>query len=86
MTGKELGEQPAFPFIQTDECTVRYDGLTKREHFAGQLLAGLVANPQKTGNIEIRSAETGQLYSVCFETAAVIMADALLVELSKEQK
>ncbi len=58
---------PAFPFIGTVRSQHVYQqGLTKREHFAGVALQGLLANPAHAGfNVE----------EVAWE--AVRLADAL---------
>ncbi len=47
-------------------------GLTKREYFAGQILAGLFSNPQMTG--------TDNYLATC----SVAAADALLLALEKQ--
>lgn len=51
-----------------------YGGLTKREYIAAMAMAGLCANPTASGNKE-RMAE-----------ASLMMADALIAELNKEEK
>lgn len=38
-------ELPAFPYIVNDDFQEGYRGLTKREWFAGQALAGLIGRP-----------------------------------------
>ena len=81
MTAKELRDQPAFPCGRTT-----YDfnpGLTKREWFAGQIIQGLISNPNNNGNIQIGTP--GGTLSIAFDAAAVKLADAVLIELSKTQ-
>lgn len=65
---------PAFPMVVTlpSEVTVHY-GLTRREYFAGQALAGYFAHPTTP---HMNATDAG---AYC-----VAMADALIAALNKE--
>lgn len=75
---KQLGNQPAAPFsAYEEEVKIRptqHAGLTKREHFAGLamqgILAGLPVSADYSVNVTARQA--------------VVHADALLAELAKD--
>ena len=71
MTGKELGELAAFA-VPTCPGLKGQEGMTKREYYAGQIMAGIVA---KYG-IALRADFDAP--------AAVAIADALLTELAKD--
>jgi len=55
-------------------------GLTKREHFAGLALQAVLSNPKFEELID-QSGEVTGAYAIA--ESAVIMADALLLELDK---
>jgi hypothetical protein len=74
MKGKELGSQDAFPSINGGSPHVQEGGLTKREHFAGLAMQGLLSTDY-TGDSET--------YHRWITTSAVALADALLEELAK---
>ena len=65
---KQLGSEPAFP----DEIR---DGLTKREYFAGLAMQGLLASETEECSFQDRGVIAKQ---------SVVLADALLEELSKK--
>jgi len=65
----ENGKQPITPLIQNG-C-YSFEGLTKREYFAGLAMQGMLSNPATYGDREIMMIE------------AVKNADALLLELDK---
>lgn len=79
MTGKELGQQSIAPHrVDHDPVTSHFTGgLTKREHFAGLAMQGLLTTSGFSSQISLR---------VCSRLAeqAVKQADALLEELAKE--
>jgi hypothetical protein len=69
MSKNKNANESAFVAINMDG---RYDGLTKREYMATQLMAGLLANSSNIDNLMTDDA-----------TLAVEAADALLAELAK---
>lgn len=79
MTGKELGQQPAYPYgLEKNKHTVHdYLGQTKREAFAASVMQGLLADPQV-----LRAGTEGIVRA--YAVVAVDYADALLDELAKE--
>ena len=76
------GDQPAFPVvIQMEGFFVQKDcGLTKREWFAGQALAGWLAGPRKS------TSDSPELSPGYVADACAVYADALIAALEKEGK
>ena len=75
MTAKENGEQAAFASPETDGATWNWSGsagLTKREYFAGQCLAGMIA------------ASEDAVDPTFMARRAVLLADELLGALGKQ--
>lgn len=60
--------------VVTEETTIAQMGLTKREHFAAMALQGIISNPNR-----------GSAKLADISKSAVILADALINELNKEQ-
>jgi hypothetical protein len=73
MTAKELGEQPVTAMWHMEHY-VQHSGLTKREWFAGNILAAMISNHAW------KASSNGGIYD------AIEVADALLAELAKEVK
>jgi hypothetical protein len=71
-------DMPAMPISEEDTDRIDvgvkiYTGLTKREHFAGLAMQGLLSNNKSTGeNLYLDMSEV-----------SVFIADALLAELDK---
>ena len=79
-TGKQLGFEPANPTLEiwqyTNDCPFdsrTYNGLTKREYFAGLAMKGLIIDYASNVNEDAPR----------IANEAVLYADALLEELSK---
>lgn len=68
---------PAFPIVNPETGTL-YDGLTKREYFAGLAMQGLISSFTEKASIGMWGSEMEQTTE-----CAVRYADALLLELSK---
>jgi len=66
-TGKELGQEPAFPISS-------YLGLSKREYFAGEAMKGLLAN---------KSVNDPEVTERVVALASTVFADTLLDMLAK---
>lgn len=73
---KTLGNEPAFPVIPPTGDAQGYpypsSGITLRQHFAGLAMQGMLAS-------EVRATVEE------FTAQAVVIADALLAELAKDQ-
>lgn len=70
------------PVFDTDEKFVgNANGLTKREHFAGQILVGFCAN----SGISEALGEMDMHGPTALAQMAVVQADALIEELNKEK-
>lgn len=70
--------EPAYPSLKnTGES---YAGLSKREHIAALLLAGLLSNP----NVVKGPTLADRHYYAEADKVAVRMANALIIELSRE--
>ncbi len=68
-------QDSAFPLDMPD-IGISLDGLTKREYFAAMAMQGLMANSQTA-----KDGSDGNDIS----SASVLMADALISELNKQQ-
>ena len=76
---------PAFPTLGNVACNSEWlteDGMTRREYFAGQALAGLCANPALV-DIENRTGLTSEGIAQTLAEASADLADALIAELGK---
>jgi hypothetical protein len=77
MTAKELGVELAHPHIELDSYSgkpcYQHFGLTKREYYAGLAMQGLLASGASKNEAHLNA-----IY-------AVQHADALLIELAKEE-
>jgi hypothetical protein len=72
MPAMPLSREDSIKYLQGD-CVL--SGLTKREHFAGLAMQGLLANNKSTGeNLYLDMSEV-----------SVFIADALLAELDKSK-
>ena len=69
----ENGKNLIHSFNNSEHSQGNFNGLTKREYFAGLAMQGLLANPDLYVNMKI-----GQ--------EAVLLADELLAELAKPTK
>ena len=92
-----IPNDPAFPVVFSskkeaiDNFTTRttnefYGGLTKREHFAGLAMQGLLSDEKMIRGIvknALSDGRTESLISAEIASYAVELADALLLELSK---
>ena len=74
------GNQPATAIQFT---TVNYKGLTKREHIATQILAGLMGNPNVVNWSDIVRSSTD--VESLTRNYAIKNADSLLEELDKSE-
>jgi hypothetical protein len=72
-----MKNEPAFPQIDTSKPYI-FQGLTKREYFAGLAMQGLTA-----GNAGWQGYEKDEYAKHCAITS-VELANALIAELSKE--
>jgi hypothetical protein len=81
---------PAMPSVQTTEqyevtgaifvqSKEYFEGLTKREHFAGLAMQAILSNPSLVDNLTTCSVDW-------IVTKAAIVADAQLAELDKEDQ
>lgn len=89
----ENSKTPAFPHmvIETDAIdgstirNIEYDGLTKREYFAGLVLQGLLANQNTAHQINIAFGKVdSNKANIIVTNTAINIADELLKQL--EQK
>lgn len=71
------GNEPAAPVVKTTETvervTAKYRGLSKREHFAGLAMQGILAGLPQTATYDRH--ETARI--------AIAHADALIAELAR---
>jgi hypothetical protein len=82
-TQKEL---PAFPISTIDGFTQH--GMTLRQWYAGQALAGIMANPERWKQIAADYESGKKTYDECSAanaTKAVSLADALLAALAERE-
>ena len=72
---------PAFPLHPNhDSRYVDYEGLTKREHFAGLAMQGLLSSFTENAAMGLWTTEIEELAST-----SVQLADALLLALNQEK-
>lgn len=87
----ENKNQPAFPVLEMQsvagnqflDCTAA--GLSKREHFAGLAMQGLLSCIEMQRWLQTDSRYTGQNFAEVVAINSVEFADSLLTELSKPQ-
>lgn len=75
--------EPASPVVQTNDYVDAYYGLTKREHFAGLAMQGLLSNAGLNGEILETANDRGNDISDVITLGAIELADALLAALEK---
>jgi len=74
MEKKNQAERPAFPIVSNCDIMESYQGLTKREYFAGLAMQGLLA----AGGADFRIDHTDRVAGL-----SCAYAEALLKELEK---
>lgn len=71
--------QQAFPAIGNPECDQYIEGMTLRDYFAAQAIAGMLANAEITKSFA-QGPCAGQPRHAWFAESSYQMADALLAE------
>lgn len=89
---KNYGEEPIHPYDDEAEISKHhpniYCGLTKRELFAAMFMQSLLSNPERYKYIAEKVANGMSQEEASSKNAhkAVLLADALITELNKEEK
>ena len=85
---KERGKQNAFPMvIDNGDTQMIHYGMNLREYYAGLAMQALIANPERYKYIaeKVNEGMTNNAASAKNAHKAVLLADALLEELSKNE-
>jgi len=82
----KLGDQPAFPDLTYNEVTGQANGhnkgMTLRHYYAGQAMIGILSSIGQAG--DEFTVNGGFIHPESVAKAAINIADAMLIELSKQ--